>query len=127
MATLEEIKNYRKEALHSAAHKIQTENPESTAVIFAEFDCGCLKVCGVTADGNPTGPFIKMSGLPPKNKEIFICLKCLIDKGPFDRLIVKGILLDKTNTTTQNLKFRQELFHKLFGCDASNLTLNIYN
>lgn len=115
MAPLEEIKAYRRNAISRAAYKIETDNAESVAVMFFVLDCGCMRVCGASANADPVWPFIKIAGYPPNDKAIFICPKCIKDKRPSDRIIYIGLLSGKENTMAKNEEFRQTIFQKIIA------------
>ena len=122
----DKIEKYRLEALDKVGMKILKDNPKTVAVVFAELDCGCMKVIGSSANGNPVGPRILIAGVPPTNDAFFMCSKCIKDQGTGDRVVEYGIMLKRDNGKKLNEKYRNVIFQKAFGYEAPELkTKNI--
>ncbi len=117
------MENYRLEALDKVGMKILKDNPEAVAVVFAELDCGCMKVIGASANGNPVGSRIMIAGVPPTNDTFFMCSKCIKDQGTDDRVVEYGIAWKKEKGKKPNEKYRNAIFQKAFGYDAPELDL----
>jgi len=112
------IKDYRREALEIQARMIMGDYAESVGVVFVEFDCGCMRVCGASANGDPVGPMIMIPGLPVNVGKIPICTKCIKDNGSSNRIIGRGIIwkIEKSNVPDENHK--QAILQKAFGHNA---------
>ena len=62
MGAMEEKTNFRSTAFDGACQTILTACPEAIGVAFKFLDCGCSLLCGVSAQGNPVGELIHVSG-----------------------------------------------------------------
>lgn len=116
-----DIESYRLEALDRFSMKIMKDNPEAVAVVLFELDCGCMKVCGASASGDPVGPRILIGGIPPTNDKLIMCSKCIKDKGSDNRIVESGIAWKKEKGKKLDEKHRNAIYQKAFGCDAPEI------
>jgi hypothetical protein len=61
---MEEKTNFRSTAFDAACQTIFIEQPEAIGVAFKFLDCGCSRLCGVSAQGDPLGELVHVSGQP---------------------------------------------------------------
>ncbi|MEJ2286303.1 MAG: hypothetical protein P8X85_22230, partial [Desulfobacterales bacterium] len=79
---MEEKTNFRSTAFDGACQTILPACPEAIGVAFKFLDCGCSLLCGVSAQGNPVGELIHVSGQTArKGKKPPICFTCKKDNG----------------------------------------------
>jgi hypothetical protein len=91
MGAMEDKTNFRSTAFDGACRTILTASPEAIGVAFKFLDCGCSLLCGVSAQGNPVGELLHVSGQPARRgKKSPICFTCKKDDG-MDRVVWEGI------------------------------------
>jgi hypothetical protein len=111
MGIMEEKTNFRSTAFDGACRTILTTYPQAIGVAFKFLDCGCSLLCGVSAQGNPIGEMIHVSGQPAKKTTVW--------SGLFGRGFTGPEM--KMNCRTKNCGFPSEEMYSARG--TSNLTL----
>ena len=112
---MEEKTNFRSTAFDGACHTILTSCPEAIGVAFKFLDCGCSLLCGVSAQGNPVGELIHVSGQPArKGKKPPICFTCKKDDG-MERVIWEGIHWPGEESELPDKELRLSIGKNVFG------------
>ncbi len=115
MGVMEEKTNFRSTAFDGACRTILTAYPEAIGVAFKFLDCGCSLLCGVSAQGNPVGELIHVSGQPArKGKKPPICFKCKKDDG-MERVIWEGIHWPGDESELPDKELRLSIGRNVFG------------
>lgn len=109
--------NQREAALKMAAQLFRKGYPESIGVAYMELNCGCIKTCGVNAQGNTLGSLnLVLSQSSRKKDKPPACKACEKDKGiSIKRLLHHGIIWPSTHTTLPDEYQRIEIGQKIFG------------
>jgi hypothetical protein len=107
----------RNTALKMAVQFFQEEYPDTIAIAYMELDCGCIKVCGVTADGKPLGSLnLALSQSANKKEKPPTCKACEKDAGiSITRLRHHGIIWPSDTTRLPDKSQRLGIGQKLFG------------
>ena len=112
---MQEKTNFRSTAFDAACQTILIEQPEAIGVAFKFLDCGCSLVCGVSAQGEPLGELIHVSGQPAKKgKKPPICFTCKKDSG-LGRVIWEGIHWPGDETELPDKELRLAIGRNVFG------------
>jgi hypothetical protein len=112
---MHEKTNFQTTAFEAACQKILFEQPEAMGVAFKFLDCGCALLCGVSAQGDPCGKLIHMSGQQAKKgKKPPICFKCRKDRG-LDRVVWQGIHWPGEESELPAKELRLAIGMKVFG------------
>jgi hypothetical protein len=115
IAVMQEKTNFRSTAFDEACQTILAAHPESIGVAFKFLDCGCAMLCGVSAQGNPIGKMLHVSGQPAKkDKKPPICFKCRKDSG-LDRVIWEGIHWPGDESEMPDKELRLSIGRNVFG------------
>jgi hypothetical protein len=105
---MEEKTNFRSTAFDAACQTIFIEQPEAIGVAFKFLDCGCSRLCGVSAQGDPLGELVHVSGQPA------ICFTCKKDSG-FERVIWEGIHWPGDESELPDKELRLLIGRSVFG------------
>ncbi len=91
---MKEIQEYQKLAIKNATLILFSKYPEAAGVVYWILDCGCTKMCCVSEKGDPIGGRLLVSGQPmPDQDTIFVCHKCMVDRGPArERTVHQGVV-----------------------------------
>lgn len=112
---MEEKTNFRSTAFDQACQAILSAFPEAIGVAFKFLDCGCSLLCGVSAQGNPIGELIHVSGQPIKGeKKPPICFRCKRDGG-LQRVIWEGIHWPGDESELPDKQLRLSIGRNVFG------------
>jgi hypothetical protein len=112
---MEEKTNFRSTAFDAACQTIFIEQPEAIGVAFKFLDCGCSRLCGVSAQGDPLGELVHVSGQPArKGKKPPICFTCKKDSG-FERVIWEGIHWPGDESELPDKELRLLIGRSVFG------------
>jgi len=107
------LKSYKSMVPH-----IINESDEIVGVAFLELDCGCIKVCKVSDNGD----LIELTFLSPLNlNKSPICLKCEDDRGSIYRMICLEIIWADDEGKVLNGEQRLAILRKAFGNDILEL------
>ncbi len=107
--------NFRSTAFDQACHAILASYPEAIGVAFKFLDCGCSLLCGVSAQGNPLGELVHVSGQPvKKGKKPPICFRCKRDGG-LPRVIWEGIHWPGDESELPDKELRLMIGRNVFG------------
>ena len=101
---------------------ILSSRADAVGVAFRELDCGCVRLCGVSRNGDPVGEVYNLSGQPTtRNLEPLVCLKCYRDKRfAVERTAHKGILWADAPDRQTGDDERQLIGIAVFGKGYSN-------
>jgi len=90
---VKETQDYQETAIKNATHILLSKYPEAVGVVYWILDCGCIKMCCVSEKGDPIGGTLLTSGQSvPGQDTIFVCHKCMVDRGPSsERIVDQGI------------------------------------
>lgn len=113
-----EIEGARNRAIDGIMMYMEKTNPEAIATVLFELDCGCIRACATSKEGNPMGEMIMVSGKQvEKDYECSICK----DDGGADpkRCISKAIIWPGEESDLPSEEFRLEIGKKIFGDDYS--------
>ena len=114
---MQEKTNFRSTAFDAVCQTILIERPEAIGVAFKFLDCGCALLCGVSAQGDPLGELIHVSGQPAKKgKKPPICFTCKKDSG-LERVIWEGIHWPGDETELPDKELRLAIGRNVFGPD----------
>ncbi len=124
-AYIEEVNAQRKElddARNNAITGIMTymgkTSPEAVGTALFELNCGCLRACAVSEDGDPMGDMIMVFGKPVK--EGYECTICNEDGGADpERCIRKSLIWPGEESELPTEEFRLAIGKKVFGDDYS--------
>ena len=107
----------REAALRMAARFFRKGYPESIGIAYMELNCGCIKICGVTAEGSTLGSLnLALSRSSRKKDSPPACKACVKDNGiSIKRLLNHGIIWSATETTLPMGNQRLEIGQKIFG------------
>ncbi len=95
--------------------KILFEHLDAIGVAYKVLDCGCSLLCGVSAQGDPLGVLLHVSGQPlKKGKRTPICLKCKLDNG-LKRVVWEGIYWPGDEREHPDKELRLMIGRKVFG------------
>jgi hypothetical protein len=107
--------NFRSTAFDAVCQTILSEQPEAIGVAFKFLDCGCSLLCGVSAQGDPLGELVHVSGQPAKKgKKAPICFTCRKDGG-LERVIWEGIHWPGDETELPDKDLRLAIGRNVFG------------
>ena len=112
---MEEKTNFQSTAFDSACQAILTACPDAIGVAFKFLDCGCSLLCGVSAQGNPVGELIHVSGQPAqKGRKAPVCFICKKDNG-LERVIWEGIHWPGDENELPDKELRLSIGRNVFG------------
>ena len=114
---MEEKTNFRSSAFEESCQIILNAYPQAIGVAFKFLDCGCSLLCGVSAQGNPVGELIHVSGQAArKGKKPPICFTCKKDGG-VERVIWQGIHWPGDESELPDKELRLSIGRNVFGPD----------
>ncbi len=115
---LQEVEDSRNKAIDGIMRYMGRTSPEAMATVLHELDCGCIRACAVSKEGDPMGEMIMVSGRPmEKGHE---CSVCREDGGAnSERCINKAIIWPGDDSELPSDKFRLAIGNKVFGDDYS--------
>lgn len=117
-AHLKEVEDSRNRAIDAIMRYMGRTNPEAVATVLFELDCGCIRACAVSEEGDPTGEMIMVSG-----KQVdkgYECSVCQEDGGAnSERCINKAIIWPGDESELPSEEFRLSTGKKVFGDDYS--------
>jgi hypothetical protein len=117
-AHLKEVEKARNKAIDGIMRYMGKTSPEAVATALFELDCGCIRACAVTEEGDPMGEMIMVSG-KQVGKE-YDCNVCREDGGAdSERCINKAIIWPGDDSAMPSEKFRLAIGKKVFGDDYS--------
>ena len=107
----------RQAALKMAAQFFHKGYPDSIGIAYMELNCGCIKICGVTVEGNTLGSLsLALSRSSRKKDRPPTCKVCEKDDGiSIKRLLHHGIIWPSTHATLPSENQRVEIGQKIFG------------
>jgi hypothetical protein len=112
---MEEKTNFQSTAFDGACQSILTTHPEAIGVAFKFLDCGCSLLCGVSAQGDPIGEMIHVSGQPARRgKKPPICFKCKKDIS-LERVVWEGIHWPGDENELPDKELRLSIGRNVFG------------
>jgi hypothetical protein len=117
-AHLKEVEDSRNKAIDGIMRYMVRTSPEAVATVLYELDCGCLRACAVSKEGDPMGEMIMVSG---KSVETgYDCSACRDDGGAnSERCIDKAIIWPGDGSELPSEEFRLAIGKKVFGDDYS--------
>ncbi len=117
-AHLKELEDARNRAITGIMTYMGKTSPEAIGTVLFELNCGCLRACAVSEDGDPMGEMIMVSGKPVKEK--YECSFCSEDGGAdSERCISKAIIWPGAESEMPTEEFRLAIGKKVFGEDYS--------
>jgi hypothetical protein len=117
-AHLKELEDARNSAITVIMMYMEKTSPEAVGTVLFELNCGCLRACAVSEDGDPMGEMIMVSGKPVK--EGYECSICSKDGGAdSERCISKAIIWPEKESELPTEEFRLAIGKKVFGDDYS--------
>ena len=115
VGVMEEKTNFQSTAFDGACQSILTTHPEAIGVAFKFLDCGCSLLCGVSAQGDPIGEMIHVSGQPARRgKKPPICFKCKKDSS-LERVVWEGIHWPGDENELPDKELRLSIGRNVFG------------
>ena len=112
---MEESRKISSNPFNQACYKILLEHPNTIGVAYKVLDCGCSLLCGVSAQGDPVGELLHITGQPErKGIRPPICLRCKIDDG-LKRVVWEGIYWPGNESEQPDKDFRISIGRKVFG------------
>jgi hypothetical protein len=112
---MQEKTNFRSTAFDAACQTIFIEQPEAIGIAFKFLDCGCALLCGVSAQGDPLGELMHVSGQSAKKgKKPPICFTCKKDSG-LERVIWEGIHWPGDESELPDKELRLVIGRNVFG------------
>jgi hypothetical protein len=117
-AHLKEVEDSRNRAINGIMKYMGKTSPEAVATVLFELDCGCIRACAVSEEGEPMGEMIMVSGkLVEKEYECSICRE---DGGADpERCIRKALIWPGEESELPAEGLRLAIGKKVFGDDYS--------
>jgi hypothetical protein len=117
-AHLKEVEDSRNRAINGIMKYMGKTSPEAVATVLFELDCGCIRACAVSEEGQPMGEMIMVFGKPVEKG--YECSICREDGGAEpDRCIRKAIIWPGEESELPTEEFRLAIGKKVFGDDYS--------
>ncbi len=117
-AQLKGVEDSRKRAIDSIMKYMGGTSPEAVATVLFELDCGCIRACAVSRQGDPMGEMIMVSGKQLEKK--YDCSSCREDGGAdSERCINKAIIWPGDESELPSEEFRLAIGKKVFGDNYS--------
>ena len=115
-AHLKEVEDSRKKAIDGIMSYMGKTSPEAVAAALFELDCGCIRACAVSKEGEPMGEMIMVFGKPVEQE--YECSVCRVDGGAdSERCIRKAIIWPGEESELPREEFRLAIGKKVFGDD----------
>lgn len=96
-----------------ACGRLLSTAPESIGVAYQILDCGCAYLCAVSAEGDPLGELVHISGNAGKSGAP-ICFKCKVDNS-FKRTVWQGIYWPGERSDWPSRVVRVSIGQTVFG------------
>ncbi len=117
-AHLKEVEDSRNRAIDGIMRYMGRTSSEAVATALHELDCGCIRACAVSKEGEPMGEMIMVSGRPVDKGHD--CSVCREDGGAnSERCINKAIIWPGDESELPSEEFRLIIGRKVFGDDYS--------
>ncbi len=117
-ARLKELETARNKAITGIMTYMGKTSPDAVGTVLFELNCGCLRACAVSGDGDPMGEMIMVFGKPVE--EGYECSLCNEDGGADSkRCISKAIIWPGEESDLPSEEFRLAIGKKVFGDDYS--------
>lgn len=117
-AHLKEAEDSRNRAIDGIMTYMGKTSPEAVATALFELDCGCIRACAVSEEGEPMGEMIMVSGKPVEKE--YECSVCGEDGGAdSERCIRKAIIWPGEDSALPTEEFRLAIGKNVFGDDYS--------
>ena len=116
---MEDMADNQIKVLKHLCDRIALEQPEAIGMAFIELDCGCINVCGVSANGEPAGTLRTIPGLfIDQNQKQPVCIQCYRDKTlDLSRVVRKGLLWPGSDLEKPIKELRHTIGQTVFGPD----------
>lgn len=115
---LKEVEGSRNRAIECIMKYMGRTSPEAVATVLFELDCGCIRACAVSEEGDPMGEMIMVSG--KQTEKGYECSVCQEDGGAdSERCINKAIIWPGDESELPSEEFRLSIGKKVFGDDYS--------
>ena len=112
---MEANKKVPSNVFEETCQEILIEHLDAIGVAYKVLDCGCSLLCGVSAQGEPLGELLHLSGQPAKKgRRPPICLKCKIDNG-LKRVVWEGIYWPGDEKEKPDKELRLMIGRRVFG------------
>lgn len=117
-AHLNEVEDSRKMAITAIMRYMENTSPEAVATVLFELNCGCIRACAVSVEGDPMGEMIMVSGKPVEKG--YECGICREDGGAdSERCVSKVMIWPGEESEMPSEEFRLAIGKKVFGDDYS--------
>ena len=113
---MEPISIVQMEKLSRVCTDILKSYPEAIGVAILALNCGCIKVCGVSAKGDPVGAMTGVSRNHGSCAGATICLACR-KKGWMKRVVRREIFWPGSEDEKPAKKLRMKIGLNVFGED----------
>jgi len=115
-AHLKEVEDSRNKAIDGIMTYMGKTSPEAVATALFELDCGCIRACAVSKEGEPMGEMIMVFGKPVEQE--YECSLCQVDGGAdSERCVRKSIIWPGEESELPAEDFRLAIGKKVFGDD----------
>lgn len=115
---LKELEDSRNKAIDGIMTYMGKTSPEAIATVLFELDCGCIRACAVSEEGDPMGEMIMVFGTTVE--EGYECSICKEDGGADSkRCIRKAVIWPGEEPELPTEEFRLSIGKKVFGEDYS--------
>jgi hypothetical protein len=104
-------------AVELAYRYILSENQTAVGVAFVELDCRCIKLCGITHNGDIVAPLTLVLGpsVGPENHPP-VCPVCRKDGGVNPTRVVRhGLVWSDESHRTIDARLKREIGRRVFG------------
>ncbi len=115
---MEPISSGQLKKLNRICMEILKSYPEAIGVALMALDCGCVKVCGVSAKGDPVGEMTGVTRDHPSRSGTPICLACR-KKGWMNRVVRREIFWPGSEDEKPDKKLRMKIGRRVFGVEYS--------
>jgi len=113
---MEPIPSGQLEMLNRVCMDIIKTHPETIGVALLALDCGCVKVCGISAKGEPVGEMTGVTRDHANRPGVTICLVCRKKKW-MNRVIRREIYWPGSEDERPDKKLRIKIGRRVFGPD----------
>ena len=104
---------YEHSEFNLACGRLLETYPVAIGVAYQILDCGCAYICPVSADGEPMGEMVHISGKTGSSGAP-ICFKCKMD-GSFKRSVWQGIYWPGERSAWPDREMRVTIGQAVFG------------
>lgn len=120
---LEEWNNrdtYRQEVISKIMAHLGGKSPDAVGVALFDLDCGCLRACAVSSDGDPMGEMVMVVTKSAEEGDASACAACDADGGgDLKRISGKAMVWPGSETEMPDEASRLAIGKKVFGDDYS--------